>query len=147
MICRLDQQDFIPFKDELKFARGPKLKLWLKPRGKEDSCSLKAEVSISRQHWPQSESTIDMELSTTIHGNSNFVSTVSTYPVTKLEQTCCHTPQVIFLHNVVPHNTITHQVTDSSLLFTITAKLRHSHFSLRISNTGDKYLNIDFTNA
>ena len=143
-ICRLDHEshDFISL-GEFNFVHGPKLQLLLYPRGSEDSCILKAMVTISGPpcNWPHSDPTIKMVLSATVLGNSTQPQQTlgESNCTTTLHQACYHIPQTIILPHLVSHRTITHEITDSSLLFIVNANLSPD----RSSHSQDDFIIID----
>ena len=110
MICRFtnQQEDSIAFQEELIFSRGPRLKFSLNPRGTGEHCSLNITVTIAKQHWPQSDPSIDMVLFVTIIGNNKrMIQEVKKHNLT-IEQRCCKSPQKITIPNVIAHWTCNH---------------------------------------
>ena len=146
MICRFtdQQEDSIAFQEELIFPRGPRLKFALNPRGTGEYCSLNTTMSIAKQHWPQSDPTINIVLSVSVVGNNNRTIQQAKEHNLTIEQRCCKSPQKVTIPEVITHGTITHEITDSFLLFVITAKICHDHFAFRISDTSEEYVHIDF---
>ena len=146
MICRFtnQQEDSIAFQEELIFSRGPRLKFSLNPRGTGEHCSLNITVTIAKQHWPQSDPSIDMVLFVTIIGNNKrMIQEVKEHNL-MIEQCCCKSPQKITIPNVIAHWTITHKITDSFLSFVVTAKICHDHFCFHILDTSEEFVHINF---
>jgi hypothetical protein len=146
LICRFtdQQEDNIAFQEDLIFPRGPRLKFSLNPRGTGEYCSLSATVSIAKQHWPQSDPTIDIALFVSVIGNNDRTIQEAKEHNLTIERRCCKSPQKVTIPKVIMHGTVTHEITDSFLSFLVTAKIRHDHFSFHISDTSEEYVNIDF---
>ena len=146
MICRFtdQQEDSIAFQDELIFPRGPRLKFSLNPRGTGDYCSLNTTVTIAKQHWPQSDPTIDIVLFVSVIGNNKRIIQEMKQHNLTIERHCCKSPQKVSIPKIITHGTVTHDVTDSFLSFVITAKIFHDQFSFQVLDTSDEYIHIDF---
>lgn len=128
MICRFtdQQEDSIAFQEELIFPRGPRLKFSLNPRGTGEYCSLNTTVSIAKQHWPQSDPTINIVLSVSVVGNNNQIIQQTKEHNLTIEQRCCKSPQKVIVPEVISHGTVTHEIIVRTLFCYLSSQQRYA---------------------
>lgn len=144
-ICRIDEDhnDPIQFQDKLVFTNGLTLELCLQSRGREDSCTLVARATTSRVQCQP----INLELHVLVCGSCNqqqnpldFKNVSEARKRFLINESCSQSPQTITLSDVVRHRTITHEITDAFLFFTVTGRILQRYTS-EISSDG--FVNID----
>ena len=143
----------IDFSNDLTFSNNTKLNLhlWIDSRSTERSCGLKAKVSITEEQWPCGCSSISLKLDVVVAGidqNSvkHSIEGAESSDTFEINRSCCNSPQIVTLPDVVTHWTITHELEDSYLLFTVTAKVTCGscdQLPIQMSDTEEGFVNID----